>query len=342
MVGYTDAVSSHAHIAPGSRGEAVRELKERLASLGHPVPATEAPDEFGTETEALVRTFQLARGLRVDGVCGPQTWAALVDSSYGLGDRLISLRRPLLRGDDVAELQRRLNSLGFDAGKEDGIFGSDSERAVREFQRNAGLTVDGICGPETVGSLARVARNTDDPVTRVREREELRLDRRGIEGRRVFLAVDPELEALGELVHHGLAGAGATVVVEPEIDDQSAVAAEANDYQAELVVLLRLGDQPGVHCAFFESGAYRSERGSRAARRLLEEISDALDLPPAIAEGKTYAVLRETRAPAVVCEPAEAKDVDAVRRLVTHAGAVGHAVVRGIRRACEDPPDDEA
>ena len=76
-----------------------------------------------------MRAFQDARGLRVDGICGPQTWAAVVESGWRLGDRLLYRRRPMLRGDDVAELQRRLNGLGFDAGREDGIFGDDTDRA---------------------------------------------------------------------------------------------------------------------------------------------------------------------------------------------------------------------
>ena len=61
-----------------------------------------------------------------------------------------------MRGDDVADLQRRLGALGFDAGRVDGIFGVDTDRAVRAFQRNAGLSVDGICGTTTVVSLHRL------------------------------------------------------------------------------------------------------------------------------------------------------------------------------------------
>ncbi len=63
----------------------------------------------------------------------------------------------MLRGDDVAELQRRLNALGFDAGREDGILGPETETALREFQRNAGATADGVCGPATLAAIARVS-----------------------------------------------------------------------------------------------------------------------------------------------------------------------------------------
>ena len=142
-------------LRPGSGGEAVRDLQVRLGSVGRDVPVAEA-GRYGAATVAAVRAFQEARGLRVDGVCGPQTWAALVESGYRLGDRLLYRRRPMLRGDDVVELQRRLNALGFDAGREDGILGDDTTGALTEFQRNSGLVVDGMCGPATIAALDRV------------------------------------------------------------------------------------------------------------------------------------------------------------------------------------------
>src|SRR5690606_34344697 len=97
-------------------------------------------------TVEAVRTFQEQRGLRVDGICGPETWGALIESGFRLGDRLLYLCTPMLRGDDVAELQRRLNALGFDAGREDGILGPDTERAIGAFQRDAGLAIDKVAG----------------------------------------------------------------------------------------------------------------------------------------------------------------------------------------------------
>src|SRR5205085_7699443 len=99
-------------------------------------------DEYDASLEAAVRAFQDQRGLRVDGICGPETWGALIESGFELGDRLLYLSGPMLRGDDVEELQRRLNVLGFDAGREDGILGPETETALRQFQRNAGTTSD--------------------------------------------------------------------------------------------------------------------------------------------------------------------------------------------------------
>ena len=53
------------------------------------------------------------------------------------------------QGSDVNELQTRLNDLGYDCGTVDGIFGSKTERAVKAFQTDNGLTPDGIVGLET-------------------------------------------------------------------------------------------------------------------------------------------------------------------------------------------------
>ena len=64
---------------------------------------------------------------------------------------------PLLRrgskGSQVADMQQRLIQLGYLNGRADGIFGSLTEQAVRSFQKDHGLTVDGIAGTQTLGAL---------------------------------------------------------------------------------------------------------------------------------------------------------------------------------------------
>ncbi len=113
--------------------------------------------------------FQESAGLEPDGDCDTATWAALVETEFDLGTRLLCLRSPMMRGDDVGELQLRLGALGFDAGRVDGILGPMTQGAVGEFQRNAGLVCDEVCGPETVAALHRLeGRGGDAPVTGVR------------------------------------------------------------------------------------------------------------------------------------------------------------------------------
>jgi peptidoglycan hydrolase-like protein with peptidoglycan-binding domain len=54
-----------------------------------------------------------------------------------------------MRGDEVMQLQQRLRAKGVYSGAIDGIFGSQTEAAVRQIQQTNNLTVDGIVGPAT-------------------------------------------------------------------------------------------------------------------------------------------------------------------------------------------------
>ena len=56
-------------------------------------------------------------------------------------------------GSEVTKLQQALNALGYDCGEADGIFGAATEAAVRAFQRDHELTVDGIAGKDTQAAL---------------------------------------------------------------------------------------------------------------------------------------------------------------------------------------------
>jgi len=322
-----------------SAGKAVRDLQQRLAAAGN-VPVDDEAGTFGPATEAAVRAFQETRGIRVDGICGPETWAALVESGFALGDRLLYERSPNLRGDDVAELQHRLNALGFDAGREDGILGHQSAAAIREFQRNTGLSVDGILGPETLRSLNRVGSTTPGSVAAVREREELRHPRR-LQDHRVFVAVGPEFQSLGDVIGRTLSGTGAQTITDFSGEDDSIIAGRANQYRADLFIGLRAGDRPGCRCHYFASGDFRSEAGFRVARAIQDELESVLG--PTDGDGpygRTFAILRETRMAAVVCEPVGEQDVDAMGALVAALAGVGAAIARGIQRGIEEPPDE--
>ena len=57
------------------------------------------------------------------------------------------------QGDEVRQIQTKLNALGYNAGKVDGIFGENTRKAVIAFQRDYGLTQDGIAGPATLKAL---------------------------------------------------------------------------------------------------------------------------------------------------------------------------------------------
>ena len=103
-------------------------------------------------TTRAVRRLQARDGLVVDGIAGPRTRRALGPfARRRLGDRV--LRRRAV-GFDVAELQFELAWHGFPSGVLDGRFGIHVFRAVRRFQRFAGLPVDGVAGTRTLAALA--------------------------------------------------------------------------------------------------------------------------------------------------------------------------------------------
>ena len=291
----------HLLLRPGDAGDAVGDVQRRLKSAGFDASA-DPPAVYGPATEQAVRDFQERRGLRVDGICGPQTWSSLVEAGYQLGDRLLYLHRAMLRGDDVYELQRALGSLGFDTGRVDGIFGPRTQDALLEFQRNAGVTSDSICGPATLDALRRVTRVGGAPtVARLRELEHLRDAPRHLDGRRIAVGETGGLGALADAVGRALQDAGAQVWVLHH-PDESAQATEANALSAEAFVALAVGDEPGCATAFYATEGYESSGGRRLAELLIDEQPEA-DLGPRHGiRGMRLPILRETRMTAVLCE----------------------------------------
>ena len=144
----------------GDTGPAVAEVRARLAHLGLcPDRRPAIRSTFDDELDRAVRAFQQERGITVDGVVGPQTFRRLEEARWQLGDRVLSYSPGhLMAGDDVTELQRRLNQLGFAAGRADGLFGVQTDAALREFQKGVGVTADGTCGPDTFRAFDRLVR----------------------------------------------------------------------------------------------------------------------------------------------------------------------------------------
>jgi len=331
----------------GDEGHEVLDIQQRLVSIGYALPSTELTGRFGPDTQVAVRAFQADRSLREDGLVGPDTWMQLVEAGFRLGDRTLYLRAPNFRGDDVRTLQRKLNALGFDAGKEDGVHGPRTDRAVHEFQHNVGERPDGVVGLHTIAMLERMRPLEDVPGRAlVREAEELRDIRGGFAGQVVAIDVgdgaddDPgrlRTAIAGALVDRlSMAGAKPVVITEPG-SPPSDRARIANELDATVCLSLHLGveapEAGGPTCSYFGSGSTHSPAGRHLAQLILEELERALGRRGRL-ERLTAGMLRDTRMPAVQIEPFVVANELEAARLEDPATVelVASAVAAGVRR----------
>lgn len=130
----------------GDEGDAVRRVQVTLAGIGHRPGA--ADGVFGETTEQAVREYQSSIGTGVDGVVGARTWGALA-THHAAGASV----RSGASGTEVRYLQRGLNAASGTGLVDDGVFGTQTESAVRAYQSSRGLAADGIAGPNTWGAL---------------------------------------------------------------------------------------------------------------------------------------------------------------------------------------------
>jgi N-acetylmuramoyl-L-alanine amidase len=327
-------------IRAGDGGDDVRDVQQRLLALQASIDTDELDGRFGPSTEIAVRAFQAERRLPVDGLVGPDTWSQLVEAGYELGDRALYLRYPFLRGDDVRALQRRLNALGFDAGREDGILGRETDGAIRDFQRNVGQVADGIVGPDTVAALGRLRPDiTATSRAVVREAEELRVPRGTIVG--AVIAIDPghggtdegvlgpsgtsesrATLAIARALSRRLSEGGAVPLLLREADDDptpSDRAAAANEAHAAACVSIHVGGEgteiPGAACTYFGTSTTHSPAGQRLAELIQQRLCDRLGLKDLGTSRLAISILRETKMPAVQVEPSRISIAEEEQRL---------------------------
>ena len=135
----------------GMSGDAVKRLQNRLIELGYMTGT--ADGNFGASTKTAVAAFQRKAGLDADGIAGPTTLAVLYDNDAPSATPADDTLEQGDSGDAVKALQKRLIELGYMNGTADGDFGSATKAAVKLFQKQAGLTVDGVAGPGTQSAL---------------------------------------------------------------------------------------------------------------------------------------------------------------------------------------------
>lgn len=144
---------SYATLKRGDKGlAAIYQLQRRLKELGYYTIAVDG--DYGSGTERAVRHFQRINGLEKTGIADSQTQKLLYSSSAKPADSSSAedykvLSRSSKYHPAVVPLQRRLKALGYTVGSADGYFGSQTYRAVREFQRRNGLKATGVADETT-------------------------------------------------------------------------------------------------------------------------------------------------------------------------------------------------
>lgn len=286
---------------PGDRGEPVRDIQRRLTGLGiHTV----VDGSYGSETLVSVQAFQETRGLPADGIVGPETWRTLVDAGFRLGDRMLYRRSPMMRGDDVSRLQQSLGSLGFDAGKVDGLFGPDTLRAVLDFQHNRGMAEDGFVGREVVEELLLMSRATGKPGREaVREHEWIDSLPQPITGARIY--VDPDRGedstpdatwSAGAQLTSELKRSGARVLLSRSVDtapNERFRAQRANRLDVQIVVSITVPHDDVESVFYFGTSLSTSDAG----RTIAGHVAARLEVP---ALPRAVPLLKETRSPSIV------------------------------------------
>ncbi len=271
-----------------------------MSAAGFLAPGSAEDSTYCARTHAAVIAFQDAFGLRADGIVDDVVWSTLIEASWALGSRVLYLRTPNLRGDDVAEMQSVLNRLGFDCGRVDGIFGPTTQNALSEFQRNIGTEGNGICTPDTVDVLLRVSSQsgTGPGIAAVREREELGDSTPEKTARVVIGGFDGVTDLVRAVQHRAANVLPLATTVEGDVLTQ---AQTANRYGADVYVGFENSGEESCTVYFYEVPTFVSIGGRALAERVVATITDRIPELTVRTQGVRHPVLRETRMPAVLC-----------------------------------------
>ena len=340
----------------GDEGAAVAEVRSRLVQLGLLDDAIDTdPSVFDADLDRAVRAFQQERGITVDGIVGQSTFRRLDDARWQLGDRVLSyVPGHLVSGDDVAELQRRLTTLGFATGRVDGLFGGQTDTALREFQKGVGVTADGTCGPDTFRAFDRLGRAVSGGnATSLREHQTVSELQTGVADK--VVVVDPGLTVSPEISHavavrlEGRRAALGTQVVltrgaRADRGDDSENALLANDIGAHLVLSVTVdrvhSPNPNGLATFYfgdPRGGTHSPSGLLLAERVHEEVLGRTDLLDCRVHPRTWDLLRMTRMPAVRVVLGYASNPADASRLTSTAfqDAVAEALAAAVTGFCQ-------
>lgn len=146
---YASSSANAAVISASSNTADIKVLQQKLKNWGYYSGTVDGI--YGSKTVAAVKKFQTANGLVVDGIAGTKTLAAM-----GITIGLTVSASTVKAGSsytDIKTVQRRLKDLGYYGGSVDGVYGSGTTAAVKNFQSANALVADGIAGPKTLSKL---------------------------------------------------------------------------------------------------------------------------------------------------------------------------------------------
>ena len=136
--------------------ENISDAQNQLTSLG--LYSGDINNVLNNETKAALKEFQRLAGLSVDGILGPKTKAALEkgeDSYIGIGGADVNNVEVIIYSKEIENAQKTLKELNLYTGEIDGINGKGTKSAIKEFQKLAGLSIDGVLGPNTKAALEK-------------------------------------------------------------------------------------------------------------------------------------------------------------------------------------------
>lgn len=142
----------------GDKGEKVEELQRTLRVLElYEYPELEG--YFGADTRSALMVFQQEHGLEANGIADELTMLAMdraLDKFYPEIQYIRPMRLKTV-GSDVKALQQVLKTMGYYGTRPDGIFNANTASAVRTFQFDYGMAVDGVVNERLVNKINSVA-----------------------------------------------------------------------------------------------------------------------------------------------------------------------------------------
>ena len=136
----------------GDSSNVVKILQQKLKILGYYYDSITS--SYGESTVTSVENFQRDNGYTVNGKVDLEIFKKIMElTEPNFPEPLINKSKPILKrgdkGENVLELQRKLNEILYYFGDNTGFFGELTENAVKSFQINNRLTSDGIVGKNT-------------------------------------------------------------------------------------------------------------------------------------------------------------------------------------------------